>query len=301
MRIVFLGTSASTPTRTRSLSATAILRADELLLFDAGEGVQYGFSKAGLAWNRIMKIFITHMHGDHCLGLPGLLQTMSTNSRTEPVTIYGPPGSQLLIEETSRILGFGLTFQVLFERTRPGIIVEEEEYEVRACTADHSYDSFAYRLTERQRPGVFRRERALKLGVPEGELWSRLQHGESVLVGGRRIFPRQVLGPKRPGRSIGISGDTRPDPLLSGFFRGCDALIFDSTYGDLHADKAVERRHSTAREAAMVARNAEADLLILTHFSARYSDVSSILMEAAEVHPRVIAACDQLAIDIPYP
>ncbi|MBI2183779.1 MAG: ribonuclease Z [Thaumarchaeota archaeon] len=301
LRIVFLGTSAATPTGSRGLSATAIQRGDELLLFDAGEGVQQAIAKAGLGLNRRMKIFITHIHGDHTVGLLGLLQSMSMTGRDKSLDIYGPERVWELVKEVRRILGFVLTFPVRFTKAYSGVIVDEEEYVVKAARSEHEVDSYAYCIEERDRPGAFHRENAIRLGVPEGELWSRLQHGQPVIVGDKKILPRQVLGPKRRGRRIGVSGDTRPNSRLTRFFKDCDVLIFDSTYGDDQAERAVENLHATAREAAMLARNAGASLLVLTHFSARYTDVSPLLFQAAEVHPKVMAATDQMAFDIPYP
>lgn len=301
LKVIFLGTSSSVPTKKRGLSAIAIKRGAEILLFDAGECVQRAMMNAGLGLNRPMKIFITHLHGDHCVGLLGLLQTMSMMHRNEPLTIYGPRGLQSFIKSNSRALHFDLTFTLDVKTVRQSVVVDEPEYTIYACRAEHNLLTYAYVLEEKPRPGVFYPEAAKRLGIPEGRLWSILQRGEAINLHGRLITPDQVTGPKRRGRKIGYSGDTRPSKKLIEFFRGCDLLIFDSTYADRHADKAKENQHSTAREAAIIAKEAGVKTLVLTHFSARYDDVTELVKEASEVYGNVIAAEDLMELEVKYP
>lgn len=296
-----MGTSSSVPTQQRGLSSVAILRGSELLLFDAGEGAQRALVAANLGLNRKTKIFITHLHGDHCVGLLGLLQTMSMIGRSRVLHVYGPRGTIGFVQQNRALLHFDLTFPLHVHQVKAGVLVEEPEYVVKAVPAEHNVLTYAYCLEEKERPGVFYPERARELGVPESKLWSQLQHGRAVNIGGNVILPSQVLGPRRAGRKIGISGDTRPSPRLAGFFHGCDILVFDSTYGEAHADKAVENMHSTAREAATVAKQAGVRTLVLTHFSARYEDVSRLVAEAATIHPDVKAAEDLMQLEVPYP
>ncbi|MEM3437837.1 MAG: ribonuclease Z [Nitrososphaerales archaeon] len=300
LRIIFLGTSSSVPTIDRNLPSIAIMRGDELLLFDAGEGTQRQMVKAGLGFNRKTKIFITHFHGDHIVGLLGILQTMSMLNRNRALDIYGPRGIIGFLKHNIKYLKFGLTFEINVNEVREGVVVKEKDYIIKACLAEHSIRTYSYLLEESDRPGVFYPEKALKLGVPKGELWSRLQSGESIKLNDKIITPDQVLGPKRPGRKIGISGDTRPNSKLIKFFSNADVIIFDSTYGDEYSDKAKENMHSTCVEAAQLAKDAGANLLILTHFSARYEDVSNLVSQASKIHPNVIAASDQLVIEVPY-
>ena len=170
MKIVILGTSSAKPTEERSLSSLAILREGELLLFDAGEGAQKNLIKAKLGLNRKMKIFITHLHGDHCVGLLGLLQTMSMANRDKPLHIYGPRGLSGFIKNSMKYLRFHLTYSVTIHQIRNGVIVEEEGYIVKTCRGDHSINNQAYLLEERPRPGIFNPEKATKLGIPEGNL-----------------------------------------------------------------------------------------------------------------------------------
>lgn len=300
LRIIFLGTSSSVPTIERSLPSIAIMRGNELLLFDAGEGTQRQMVKSGLGFNRKTKIFITHFHGDHIVGLLGILQTMSMLNRDKSLDIYGPKGIVGFLRHNIRYLKFGLTFEINVNEVREGIVVKEKDYVVKACLAEHSIRTYSYLLEESDRPGVFYPEKALKLGIPKGILWSKLQNGESIKLKDKIITPDEVLGPRRPGRKIGISGDTRPNAKLTKFFSNSDVIIFDSTYGDEYSDKAKENLHSTSVEAAQLAKDAGANLLILTHFSARYEDVNNLVSQALKIHPNVMAASDQLVIDVPY-
>jgi ribonuclease Z len=301
LKVVFLGTSSSIPTKERGLTSIAIMRGDELILFDAGECSQRALVSASLGLNRRMKIFITHLHGDHCVGLLGLLQSMSMVARDKPLSIYGPAGITSFIKYNMHYLRFGLTFNLNVYRVREGVVNQEEDYVVLACKAEHTKPTYSYILKEKDRPGVFYPEKAKNLGIPEGRLWSQLQHGELVKYDGKTFTPDEVVGPNRRGRIIGYSGDTRPTPRLRDFFNGCDLLIFDSTYGDAFADKAVENFHSTAREAARLAQEAEVRTIVLTHFSARYDNVDELVKEASEVHKNVLAAHDFMEIDVPYP
>jgi len=298
MELIFLGTSASHPTLERSTSCICLVRDREILMFDAGEGAQISYLKSGLGWNKKMKIFVTHLHGDHCIGILGFLQTMTLQNRTEPIEIYGPEGIEELIAANIKIMNFGLSFPVLITPINEGVIVSEEKYEVRACEAEHSVPTFSFLLEEKEKPGTFYPEKAISLDIPKGELWHKLQQGEKIVVDGKSIKPSEVMGPNVPGKKIGISGDTRPTKKLEVFFKNCDYLVFDSTFSDELKEKAIQTLHSTAKEAATFAKNASVSNLILTHFSARYKDGNVLLDEAKAVHNSVIAAKDQLKINI---
>jgi len=301
MQLVFLGTSSATPTIERGLSSLALMRGSELLLFDAGEGMQRNFIKAGLGMNRKMKIFISHMHADHCVGLLGLLQTMALQGREKSVDIYGEPRVKEFLEENMRIINFGLTFEVVVHKVKKqGVVVKEDDYQVTCCKASHSIPSLAYCLEEFDRPGAFDIKEAKRLGIPEGELYSKLQHGHDITHKGKKIISSQVVGSPRKGRKIGISGDTRPTDNLAKFFRGCDVLVFESTYSQDKHQKAIENWHSTATEAATIAKKAGARRLFLTHFSARYNETSMLVKEAGAVHPNVEAAEDLKIVEVSY-
>ena len=298
MKLVYLGTSAAAPTPERSLTCICLVRDNEVLMFDAGEGAQVAYLKAGLPWNKKMKIFVTHLHGDHCLGILGLLQTMSMQKRTESLEIYGPAGIEEFITANIKVLNFGLPFPVFITIVEEGNVVNEKKYRISCCEAQHGIPAFSYCFEENERSGVFYPEKAKELKIPEGKLWQELQNGNSIEIDGKKIDSSQVTGEKRPGKKIGISGDTRPTEKLKNFFTDSDYLSFDCTFSFELKERAIETNHSTAKEAAELAKESNAKNLILTHFSARYSDESVLLDEAKQIHESVIAAKDLLEIEI---
>ncbi|HXV65653.1 MAG TPA: ribonuclease Z [Nitrosopumilaceae archaeon] len=298
MKLVFLGTSGAQPTQERGLTCICLEKDGEILMFDAGEGAQISYLKSGLGWNKKMKIFVTHLHGDHCIGILGLLQTMTLQNRKETMEIYGPDGIEEFIVTNIKVLNFGLSFPVIITTIREGIVVNEKTYNVNCCEADHSIKSYSFLFQEKDKPGRFFPEKAKELGVKEGELWHKLQSGQEIQVGDRTVKSSDVMGEKRPGKRIGISGDTRPTKKLEEFFKKCDYMSFDSTFSHDLIEKAIETHHSTAKEAAELAKKANVSNLILTHFSARYTNVSVLIEEAKTIHNSVIAAKDLLEIEI---
>lgn len=298
MKLVFLGTSAAQPTENRGLSCICLEKDGEILMFDAGEAAQISFMKSGLGWNKKMKIFVTHLHGDHCVGILGLLQTMSMQNRTETLEIFGPKGIEEFIAANIKILNFGLSFPIIITTIKEGKIFEDEKFSMYVCKANHSVTAFSYLFEEKDKPGRFNLEKAKELEIPEGKLWSELQKGNEITVNEKTIKPKQVLGEKRPGKKIGISGDTMPTEDLEKFFENCDYLVFDSTFLDEEKPRAQETCHSTAKQAATLGKNAKVKNLILTHFSARYKDENGHLKEAQEIHDSVITARDLLEVEI---
>jgi len=298
MKLVFLGTSAAQPTAERGMTCICLVLDKEILMFDAGEGAQVAFQKAKLGWNKKIRILVTHLHGDHCVGILGLLQTMSLQNRTESVDIFGPHGIEEFIAANLKILNFGLTFPVRIMRIKEGLLFEDPGYTIHVCEAEHSIPAYSYLFIEKDKPGKFYPEKAKKMGIPEGKLWRELQNGNDITIGDKLVRPYDVLGEKRRGRRIGISGDTRPTKKLEEFFKDCDYITFDSTYSDTLRDKAVENYHSTAKEAAELAKKAGVSNLILTHFSARYEDEEQLVKEAETIHDSVFAAKDLLEIEI---
>ena len=298
MKLVFLGTSAAQPTENRGLSCICLEREGEVLMFDAGEAAQISYMKSGLGWNKKMKIFVTHLHGDHCVGILGLLQTMSMQNRTELLEIFGPSGIEEFIAANIKVLNFGLSFPILINTIKDEKIFENEKFSIRTCKANHSIVAFSYLFEEKDKPGRFNVEKAKELGIPEGELWNKLQNGNEITINEKIIKSEEVLGEKRPGKKIGISGDTMPTKELEEFFEDCDYLVFDSTFLEAEKQKAQDTCHSTAKQAATVAKNARVKNLVLTHFSARYKDEVEHLKEANEIHNSVITAKDLLEIEI---
>ncbi|MDW8048538.1 MAG: ribonuclease Z [Nitrososphaerota archaeon] len=301
LKITFLGTAGSVPTIERSLPAIAVQREGELILFDCGEGTQRQMMKAKIGLSRNMRVLITHMHGDHVLGLPGLLQTMSLLERNKPLHIYGPKGIEAYFKAMMETVRFSLSFPVnVTEIWQDGLVFQEDDYQIHAIQAEHSIPSFAYALIEKQRPGKFYPEKARALGVPKGPLWSRLQRGHEVeFPNGRIVRPRDVLGPPRNGRKIVYSGDTRPSDKIVQIAKSADLLIHEATFSQDLAERAKEDGHSTPIEAAVIAKKAEVKLLVLTHISARYSDPEVLLDEAKMEFPRVVVAEDLMNIEVP--
>ena len=298
MKLVFLGTSAAQPTENRGLSCICLERNGEILMFDAGESTQISYMKSGLGWNKKMKIFVTHLHGDHCVGILGLLQTMSMQNRTETLEIFGPSGIDEFIAANIKVLNFGLSFPVLINIIKDEKIVDNEKFSIYTCKANHSVIAYSYLFEEKDKPGRFNVKKAKELGIPKGELWNKLQNGSEINNNGNIIKPEQVLGEKRPGIKIGISGDTMPTKELEVFFKDCDYLVFDSTFVEEQKQRALDTCHSTAKEAAILGKNANVKNLILTHFSARYKDELRHLNEANKIHNSVITARDHLEIEI---
>ncbi|MEM2367819.1 MAG: ribonuclease Z [Candidatus Bathyarchaeia archaeon] len=303
LKVIFLGTAGSVPTPKKSLPAILIRRKGEQLLFDCGEGVQRQMIMAGASFNRKMKVFITHMHGDHVLGLPGLVQTMALLDRDKKLEIYGPPGIRRFMESIRETVQFGLTFPIeIHEIHNAGKVCEEEEYVVEAVWANHVIPSLAYALVEKPRPGKFYPEKARALGVPEGPLWSKLQHGNEVrLPNGKIVKPEDVMGPPRPGRKIVYTGDTRPFEGLAAFAADADLLIHDATLDDELAERAYEDGHSTPSQAAENAKNSRAKLLILTHISARYENPKVLLKQARKIFKKTQVAEDFMTLEISLP
>lgn len=285
----------------RALPAVAVRREGEVILMDCGEGVQRRVLSESIGLGSPMTVLVTHLHGDHVAGILGLLQTMSLAQRRKPLRIIGPRGLLKWLRVTFELLHIGLTFPIEFVVVKPGVVARTAGFKIRAARASHSVEAFSYLLEEHPRPGIFHPERAKALGIPEGKAWSALQRGRKVALQGRKFEPSQVTGPRRPGRRIGYSGDTRPSAALAKFFARCDLLIFDSTFGDKDKDRAVETKHSTNLEAATLAKRAHAGGLALTHFSARYTDTAPLVREARRAFANTVAAKDGMSLDVDYP
>ena len=303
IEVIFLGTSASIPTRERGLPCIVLRRKGELLMFDCGEGAQRNFLQAKLGVNRPMRIFISHLHGDHVLGLPGLLSSMSLLGRRRAVFIYGPKGLRSLLNTTLSLIRSNINYEIHVMEVTSGIVCETEEYVVKAEWGVHSVPNLMYRIEERERPGKFHPERALELGVPRGPLWGQLQRGKEVtLEDGRIIRPEDVMDAPRPGLKVVYTGDTGPCEEIASLSEGADLLIHEATYSDNMRERALVEGHSTAKLAAVTAHEAHVRRLVLTHISARYSQNDWILeKEAREVFPATIMARDFLKLRIEYP
>lgn len=301
IRVVFLGTSGSVPTLKRGLPAVMVQCPREQWMFDCGEGAQRQMMQAKVSFHKKMKVFISHLHGDHVLGLPGVLQTMALMDRKEPVMVYGPVGLRDFLVCAKETLKFGLTFPLeISEILSEGVVCDEEEYMVGAVKSNHVFDSYAYVFLEKPRPGKFYPQKAKALGVVEGELYSKLQHGKPVkLADGRVVKPDEVMGPVRAGRKIVYTGDTRPFDRFAEFAKDADLVVHDCTFDDSLSEKAAVDGHSTPSQAAGQAKAAGAKRLVLTHISARYPDASLLLEQAKKIFANSVLAEDFLEFELP--
>ena len=283
LRLTFLGTSAAQPTIHRNLSGIAVKADSDLLLFDCGEGSQRQMIRFGTGFS-VDAVFFTHFHADHYLGIIGFLRTLGMMGRATPLVLHGPPPAKRLLQQAVFLGVDELAFPVELVELKDGDLVKRPGYSVRAVGVDHRINALGYVLQEDERPGKFDVAAARALGVPEGPLFGRLQKGEPVkLPDGREVRPEQVLGGPRPGRRLVISGDTRPCPGLIAASRGADLLVHEATFSDEEQARALETRHSTAREAGRVAAKAQARRLVLTHLSSRHDiDPSPLLSQARE-------------------
>lgn len=297
MEITFLGTSSAVHTSSRSHPSIALKAFGETLLFDCGEGTQRQLIYAKVSPMKISKIFITHYHGDHILGIPGLLQSMNFRGRENKLMIYGPRGLNELREAIAN-LGFpNFDFPVEWIEIDTGTIIENEEYIITAQRVRHNTPTLAYSIEELKKPR-FLREKAIELGVPEGPDFGRLHRGIPVEVNGKIIEPEQVLGPPRKGNKITYSGDTIPCEEMIEFAKDSTILIHESTYKDEDKDKAEQHAHSTSADAAYIALQSNSKELILTHFSARYTVVDDLLEEARKIFKNTKMAKDLMKVEV---
>ncbi|RRJ28441.1 ribonuclease Z [Halocatena pleomorpha] len=304
MHVTFLGTSGAIPSVERNTSAVLVRRSGERFLFDCGEGTQRQMMRYETGFD-VSHVFLTHLHGDHVLGLPGLCQTWDFNDRESPLAIHTPPGTKPAIESLLGVAGTDPDYPVSVHESRPGsVAVRGEEYEIRAFRTNHHTQSVGYALIEDERKGRFDRETAEALGVPVGPKFSALHRGESVeLEDGTVVHPEQVVGPSRPGRRLVYTGDTRPTNVTVSEARDADLLIHDATFADDNAGRARQTDHATAREAADIANRAGAKRLALVHVSTRYGGaVDRLEREAREAFDgTVFVPDDGQAIDVPFP
>jgi ribonuclease Z len=298
--LVFFGTSGSMPTADRAPTALMIRRGGERLLFDCAEGTQRQMLRSNVGLADLREVFLTHYHADHYLGLPGMLKTFALRGREVPITIYGPPGLSDLFLSLRRIFG-KLTYRYELVELTPGDSLEREDYRLTTFPVAHGVSSVGYALVEDDRPGRFDVATADSLGVPSGPERGALQRGEPVtLAGGRVVTPDQVLGEARPGRTIVIAGDTAPASSVLEAARDADLLVHEATFLEDERERARETAHSTAFEAAELARDAEVSMLALTHLSNRYFGPEAA-REARAVFPDTVVPRDFDVIEIPFP
>jgi ribonuclease Z len=301
LTVRFLGTSAACPTVDRGVSGLAIHREGETLLFDCGEGTQRQMMRYGVSF-AFHHLFFTHTHSDHILGLTGLLRTLQLQGRTEPMHLFGPKGAAKTLRQCISLGGERITFPVEVTELTDGEKVTRDEYHLQCFAVDHRGTSaVGYALVEDHRLGRFNPDLARELGIPEGPLWGQIHKGHPVtLDDGRVIHPDALVGAARRGRRVVLTGDTRPCAATVEAAHDADLLIHEATFADDEAARAAETGHSTAREAATVARDAHARRLVLTHISARYTrEAPELESQAREVFKRTQIARDGLEILVP--
>jgi len=296
--VVFLGTGGSVPSARRNTAGVLVRRGGDRILFDCGEGTQRQMQRSvGLI--PVHDIFITHLHADHYLGLPGLLKSYEMQDRAEPLAIHGPPGLVGLFDSLARVVGRPRYPIELHELNR-GERVERDGYAIEPFDVEHRVVANGYALYEHPRPGRFDPERARALGVEAGPAFGALQRGESVPGADGPVRPEDVMGADRPGRKVVVTGDTMPCEATRIAAHGAELLIHDSSFAGEEADRAQETGHSTAREAAEVAAGAEVRMLALVHISSRHF-VPEILAEARAAFPGAVAPRDFDLVEIPLP
>jgi ribonuclease Z len=299
MRIVFLGVGGGVPSLWRALPALAVTLDGRILLWDCGEGTQMQLQKAGLSLQRITEIYISHLHGDHVLGLPGLLSSMTLLRRSKPLVIFGPQPVKTLVDATLQLTQVEPEFELETREVEAGIVFRHQNYAMEALPAIHSVPSLSFILRIADAPGHFDPSKARRLGVPQGPLWKQLQQGQAVKTArGRMVTPSEVLGPPQKGVVIAYSGDTAPNPDFAVAAHGASLLIHDATFAQVHATKAAEYLHSTAAQAAEIAKLAEAKQLALVHISPRYQSTHQHREEAQAILTRATAPNDLDALEI---
>jgi ribonuclease Z len=297
--LVFFGTAGSAPTAQRAPSALLVRRGSERLLFDCAEGTQRQMLRSTVGLVDLREIFLTHYHADHYLGLPGMLKTFALRGREVDLTVYGPPGLNELFGALRRIFG-KLTYELDLVELRPEDVLDRDGYKLVVFAPEHGVSSIGYGLIEGPRAGRFDVEASDALGVPPPQR-GLLQRGESIeLDEGQVVTPDSVLGPPRAGRRIVLAGDTAPSAIVLEAAREADVLVHEATFLDEERERARETLHSTALDAAEIARDAEVSLLALTHLSNRYFG-PEVAREARTIFPETVVPKDFDVIDVPFP
>jgi ribonuclease Z len=297
--LVFLGTAGSTPTAQRAASATLVRRGGDRLLIDCAEGTQRQLLRSDVGLVELREIFLTHLHADHYLGLPGMLKTFALRGRDTPLTIYGPFGLRELMTTLRRVFG-RLNYPLELVELDPGDRLDRTDYAVRTFRVEHGVAALGYALIEETRPGRFDLEAAAALGVPDGPPRGALQRGEAVtLDDGTVVRPDQVLGEARAGRRVALTGDTGPASSVVEAVAGFDVLVHEATFCADERERARETGHSTAGEAALVGREAGVRLLALTHLSSRYGG-RDVEEEACALFPATVVPRDFDIIEVPF-
>lgn len=306
MEIEFLGTGAGVPAKHRNVTGIALKLLDErngIWLFDCGEGTQMQILRTNIRPRKIEKIFITHLHGDHLFGLPGLLSSRSFQGGTEPLAIYGPKGVREFVQTALKISQTRLSYTIHFHEVTEGLVFEDQQASVYCEKLDHGVDSYGYRVIEADHEGELQVAKLQALGIKPGPIYGKLKQGKSVTMpDGRVIHGSDFVGEKRKGRVVTILGDTRYTPASVRLATNADVLVHESTFNKDELKMAKAYYHSTTQQAAAVAKEAGVKQLLLTHISARYlaKDVIQLEKEAQDVFANTRIVKDFDIIDVPF-
>lgn len=304
MEAFILGCGGMMPLPYRHLTSVLLRRDGDLFLFDGGEGTQVSLRRLNLKWKKINAIFVSHTHADHVTGLPGILMLNAQVERTEPLFIFGPPKIKEYIETSRKVLDMYINYPIeVKEITAPSIVFEGDGFYIRAFPLDHTKTCVGYTLEELDRPGEFNPEKAELLNVPVGPLWGKLQKGQPVVSSdGKTVFPEDVMGKKRSGRKFSFVTDTLYKTSIAKEVYGSDLLVCEAMFENDLIDQAKEKKHMTAREAALIARDSHSLRMYMIHYSPRYNDkeLEKLLLQAREIYPGAELSKDRMCIDIPY-
>ncbi|MCA0970169.1 ribonuclease Z [Halobacillus litoralis] len=298
MELFFLGTGSGVPSKERNVSSLVLRMLEErgtTWVFDCGEGTQQQILNTNIRPRRIEKIFITHLHGDHIYGLPGLLSSRSFQGGETPVTVYGPRGLKDYIEISLQLSGTHLRYPLYVEEVEEGFVFEDDQFIVEAVKLEHGLDSYGYIVTEKEKLGELQPDKLRALGVPPGPIYQQIKSVEQTrLQDGRIIHRKDVIGPPKKGRKVAILGDTRSLPELKEPLYKADVLVHEGTFAGEDAELAYDYYHSTVTEAASLANEAEVGELILNHISSRYQGkaIQQLEEEARSIFPNTTVAYD---------
>ncbi|MBD3304715.1 ribonuclease Z [Candidatus Woesearchaeota archaeon] len=294
MQLTILGTSATVPTKNRNHPGYLLTYKSEGLLFDCGEGIQRQMKQAGISFSKITRIFLTHWHGDHMLGLPGLLQSMAMHQYTKQLKIYGPPGSKQKFKKLLEAFESSYPIEATIHEVKEGKFLDTKDFYMEAYPLSHRTKCYGYRFVEKDKRKI-KKSALKKFGIPEGPLVGKLQEGKTITHKGKKIKPEQVSTIVK-GRIFSFISDTRPNKNCKKIAKDADVLLCESTYSSEHSNKAEEHHHMTAVEAAQTASQSNVKKLILTHFSARYKDEGALEKDARTVFDNTLAARDFMKI-----
>lgn len=300
IKLVFLGTGGSTPTKQRGLACLGLNFAGENFLFDCPEGTQRQMMSSGVSYMKVHAIFLSHFHGDHVLGVPGLIATMNMHERSEPLKIFGPRGISQFVETALELASLETKFEVQATEVRNGTIFEEKAFCVNAFPVKHDVACYGYSFIEKGNLGKFNKEKALKLGIPEGPLFRQLQEGKAVKWQGKTFKPEQVLEKHlaRKDRKVSFVIDTLPSSSYVAAIADSDVLVHESSFLEEMKERAKQTYHCTARQAAEIAKRAGVKTLYLTHFSPRHKQTEKFEIEARRVFANSIAAKELMEVEV---